>query len=118
MIRLTLPYWALGVLGFLVGIVGTGAHRYKPYWGLVCALGLVLSATVFARAWKSYTGQAVFSLTWGAVALPLAFAQGPGGSTLVWTDTLGKWWLVGGGIAAIAPVFIPRRLLEERVEHG
>ena len=113
MLRLTLSAGALGLLGFFVGVVGTAAHRYHPYWGSVLVIALVLVAGTYARAWKAWTGLLVFSMVWIATVLLLYFVSGPGGSIVILGDSLGKAWLFGGSIAAVAPAFIPGRFVSE-----
>lgn len=109
MFRLIWPYGALAFLGIVVGLVGTGGHRYQPYWGSVSVLILVFAAGTFARTWRSWIGQLVFAQTWIAVVLFLYYFRDPGESVVIIDDTLGKVWFFGGSIAAIAPAFLPRR---------
>ena len=113
MSRLVVPYAALGLLGLAVGVVGTGGHRFEPPWGLVCVLLLVISAAIFARAWKSWLGWLVFSEVWLAIVLLLYFFRGPGNSVVISGDRLGWTWIIGGIIAAAVPALIPGRLLGE-----
>jgi hypothetical protein len=113
MSRLVFPYAALGLLGMVVATVGTGGHRYKPWWGLVCVLILVVSASAFARAWKSWMGLLVFFSVWITIVLLLYFTRGPGNSVVVIHDGLGRAWLFGGIVAAAASATIPRRYLGE-----
>lgn len=113
MFRMIWPYGALAFLGITVGLVGTGGHRYEPYWGAACVLTLVLAAGTCARAWKSWTGLLVFAQTWIVVVLFLYYLRGPGESIVIVDDTLGKVWIFGGSIAAVVPAFIPRRFVTE-----
>lgn len=110
---MTLPYGALALLGIVVGVVGTGGHRYEPYWGSVLVLSLVLAAGTYARAWRSWKGLLIFSQVWIATVLLLYFFRGPGESIVILGDSLGKVWMFGGAIAAVAPAFIPRRFMTE-----
>ncbi|MCJ7827088.1 MAG: hypothetical protein MUP36_02465 [Demequinaceae bacterium] len=118
MLRMVLPYGALAFLGILVGVVGTGGHRFEPYWGSACVLCLVLAAGVFARAWKSWTGLLVFAQAWIAVVLLLYYTRGPGESIVILGYTFGKIWIFGGSIAVVAPAFIPRRLVSDGTYDG
>lgn len=117
MFRLVLPYVAMGLLGVVVGVVGTGGHRYEPYWGSVCVLVLVVSAAVFARAYRAWAGLMAFALTWLAVVLFLYSANGPGDSIVILSDGLGKVWLYGGAVAAASPAMIPEKYVKEQ-RHG
>jgi hypothetical protein len=111
MFRMILPYGALTLLGLIVAVVGTGGHRYEPYWGSALVLCLVLAAGTYARAWRSWTGLLVFAQAWIASVLLLYFLRGPGESIVILGDTLGKVWMYGGSIAVVAPAFIPRRFV-------
>ena len=113
MLRLNLQYGALGLLGLAVGAIGTGGHRFEPYWGSVMVLALVLAAGTFARAWMSWPGLWTFSLTWIATVLGLYFIRASGDSIVILGDTLGKVWFFGGSIMAVLPAFIPRGLVAE-----
>ena len=115
---MVMPYGALAFLGILVAVVGTGGHRYEPYWGSACVLCLVLAAGTFARTWMSWTGLLVFSQAWIAAVLLLYFMRGPGESIVILGDALGKIWIFGGSIAVVAPAFIPQRFVTDGTHHG
>ncbi len=116
MSRLVIPYAVLSLLGMAVGVFGTGGHRFKPPWGLVCVFVLVVSAATLARAWKSWMGLSVFFGVWLTIVLLLYFTKGPGNSVVIAGDGLGMAWVLGGVVAAAIPAAIPRRFLGEE-EH-
>lgn len=113
MLRPTLSLGALGLMGFVVAVVGTAGHRVAPYWGTALVFLLVLSASTYARAWKSWLGLVVFSQVWLVTVLFLVFWHNPTGSIAIVDDALGKLWLYGGAVAVTLPAFIPRRLLQD-----
>lgn len=113
MLRTTLSLGALAFLGFVVGVVGTAAHRFEPYWGSAMVLTVVLAGATYARTWGSWSGLIAFTQVWVVTVLYLYFVRGPGGSVVIVDDALGKIWLFGGALAAILPAFIPRRFVTE-----
>ncbi|WP_430867518.1 hypothetical protein [Demequina aurantiaca] len=115
MIRSVLAYVVLGVVGLVVALVGATAYRSIPPFGVALCIVLMLSATVFARAWKDWSGIGVFAGVW-AVATYVLSMEGPGGSLLIATDSLGYAWLIGGTTAVIVVCLIPRHVLFGRVD--
>jgi hypothetical protein len=96
------------VLGLVVGLVGTIAHRGTPPWGLVLAVGATLSAAVLARG----LGGGPALATYGAGLLTivqLANAVRPGGDVLVAGDALGYTWLALPVIMCAVVAFLPHR---------
>lgn len=101
-----------GVLGAVVGLVGTTIHRARPPWGLVLALLLVVAVAVLARAWVGWSG--VLSAGLGIVTVVgLLGARGPGGDVLVAADWLGYAWYAGAVLVLLAGA-VPRRWLSDR----
>ena len=97
------------LLGVVVGAVGTVMHRSLAPWGLVLGLFVVLGAATFTRAWQGGSGTAGFAAGWFVTVLVL-WQGGPGGDLLV--PDLGPWgtvWILGGAVAAAAPLLAPSR---------
>ncbi len=116
MLRNLLAIIALAGAGLFVAIVGTAAHRYEPYWGIVLAILLVLVSALFARAWRGWMGLSIFSSAWTALLLFLTYVDGPGGNIVVLEDGLGFAWYLGGAAAVIAIAFVPRRFVSENTD--
>lgn len=109
MVKSTFSYLLVAVTGVIVAIVGVGAHRAIPYLGVALALIMVAAGAAFARAWKSWSGLALYAGAW--LVPTTAFAgEGPGGSALIAGDPLGAVWAVGGAIAIIAIAVVPPRV--------
>lgn len=102
------------VLGALVGLTGTGVHRWQQPWGLVLALVSVLAAAVLVRAWTGWTGMLALALgVFGAVSL--LGQAGPGGDVVVAAQPVGYAWYLGGLVVALAGL-APRRWFATDVE--
>lgn len=98
---------ATGLLGIVVGLVGTGVHRAQPPWGLLLALLCVLSAGVLARAWTGRAGLLAVAL--GAfAAVSLLGGPGPGGDVLVALEPIGIVWYAGA-LVTLVVAFLPGR---------
>ena len=70
-------YAATVLIGVLIGLVGTLVHRWEQPWGLVLALGSVLSAGLLVRAWSGWVGMLLLAL--GVVTMlvhPLLYPAG------------------------------------------
>lgn len=96
-----------GLLGLVIGVVGTSVHRAQPPWGLLLALACVLSAGVLARAWTGRAGLLALALGVFA-AVSLLGGPGPGGDVLVALQPVGIAWYVGA-VVLVAVAFLPRR---------
>jgi hypothetical protein len=110
---------ACALIGAIVGLVGTVAHRAPVvdvpalHLGLVLALLTVLAASVLARAWGGYAGLAGFGIGWVAVVQVLAI-EGPGGDVLVPSQAVGYVWIYGGMLVVTVAAFLPRSWFSER----
>lgn len=104
---------ALALLGVGVATVGVGAHRAYGYIGVALGLILVVTASLFARAWGRWLGYAVFAAAWAAMTTVYA-QRGPADSILIAADNQGYLWLYGGAIAIVAVALVPRRVIEGR----
>ena len=100
------------LLGAVVGVVGTGVHRANQPWGLVLALGTVVSAAVLARAWARGLGMAALGLGLVAVVLAMAFV-GPGGDVLITDEAIGYAWLAGPALV-LGVALLPAGLFSDR----
>ncbi len=102
---------ACALIGIVVGLVGTVAHRYRmgdvPA-GLVAALLTVAFAGVLARAWAGWSGLLALGAAWVLIVQVLA-VPGPGGDTLIAAEPIGYVWVYGGLAAVLAPLLAPRR---------
>jgi hypothetical protein len=98
---------ATGLLGLVVGVVGTSVHRAQPPWGLLLALACVLSVGVLARAWTGWVGLLAVALGVFA-AVSLLGGPGPGGDVLVALQPVGVVWYVGA-LAVLPVALLPRR---------
>lgn len=96
-----------GLLGIVVGVVGTSVHRAQPPWGLLLALLCVLSAGVLARAWTGRAGLLAVALGVFA-AVSLLGGPGPGGDVLVALQPVGVVWYAGA-LVVVVVAFLPRR---------
>ncbi|EYR63872.1 membrane protein [Actinotalea ferrariae CF5-4] len=105
--RALLRLLGTGLLGLVVGVVGTSVHRAEPPWGLVLALLCVLSAGVLARAWTGWAGMLAVALGVFA-AVSLLGGPGPGGDVLVALQPLGVVWYAGALTVALVAL-LPRR---------
>jgi hypothetical protein len=116
---MTLSFGGLALLGFVVAIVGTAGHRYQPYWGSILVLAVAASGGVFARAWRSWIGLAVYAGVWVSTVQYLYYGRGRGGSVAILWDALGWTWMYGGAVAVVLAATLPRRFLaEERPANG
>ncbi|WP_246169083.1 DUF6113 family protein [Actinotalea subterranea] len=103
---------AMGLLGVVVGVVGTVVHRWHMPWGLVLALASVLSASVVARAWTGWAG--MLSVGLGvALAVGVLAVEGPGGDVLVAAQPVGYVWY-GGALVTVLAGLLPARWFSER----
>ncbi len=98
---------ATGLLGLVVGVVGTSVHRAQPPWGVLLALLCVVSAGVLARAWTGWTGMLALALGVFA-AVSLLGGPGPGGDVLVALQPVGVVWYLGA-LAVLPVALLPRR---------
>lgn len=98
---------ATGLLGLVVGVVGTSVHRAQPPWGLLLALACVSSAGVLARAWTGRAGLLALALGVFA-AVSLLGGPGPGGDVLVALQPVGVAWYVSA-LVLVAVALLPRR---------
>lgn len=107
-----LRYAACGLLGVVIGVIGTAVHRWEQPWGLVLALACVLSGALLTRAWTGWVGPLALAMglvmTVGALAL-----EGPGGDVLVAAQPVGYIWYAGALMAAAAAL-APRRWFSDR----
>ncbi len=94
-------------VGAVIGIVGTGIHRWREPWGLVAALVIVLVGGALGRAWTGWVG--VFAVGMGvAAATGLLGTSGPGGDVIVAAQPIGYVWF-GGAVVVVLAAFLPRR---------
>jgi hypothetical protein len=101
-----------GLLGVLVGVIGTAVHRIRPPGGLVLALAMVLVAGVLARAWGGWV--AMLAVAMGVVAaVGVLGVKGPGGDVLIVADTVGYVWYGGAVMVALAGL-APARWFSDR----
>ncbi|HWS58495.1 MAG TPA: hypothetical protein VN257_08150 [Actinotalea sp.] len=90
-----------GLLGAVIGVVGTGIHRSTVPWGLVLALLTVFCGAVLVRAWIGWAG--MLALAMGVVtAVGVLGQSGPGGDVLIVADPLGYLWYGGALVVALA----------------
>ncbi|MFD1717071.1 hypothetical protein [Georgenia deserti] len=104
------------VVGVLVGLCGTLAHRWGDDGlpeGLLFALLLVLLGGLFARAAADRAGMVLYLLTAVVVVLGLTFL-GPGRDVLVTDDLVSRIWLLGAPVAGAAAALMPRSLFSDR----
>lgn len=101
------------LLGVVVGIVGTGVHRASQPWGLVLALGTVVSAGVLARAWARGGGVSALAVGLAATVLAMAYVR-PGEDVLVADETVGYVWLAAPLVLVAVVLALPRRMFGER----
>ena len=99
-------YLCAGLLGGLVGLVGTIMHRQWMPWILIVALLTVAVAGVLVRAWLGAGGLIPYGIGWFVVVQVFA-AQGPGGDIVMPAQPISYVWMIGGmvmiGVAAFAP---------------
>lgn len=99
-------------VGVLVGLVGTGIHRFSPPLGLLLAYLTVLSAAVLVRAWARGAGLLGLAVGLGGTVLAMAYVR-PGDDVIVVGDGLGYGWLAGVAVVGLALV-LPRRWFSDR----
>jgi small-conductance mechanosensitive channel len=110
--RVIARYAGVGLLGIVIGVVGTAVHRSRPPLGLILALLIVLVAALFARASTGWVGMLALAMGIGSTTAVLG-ASGPGGDVLVVADTLGYVWYVGAAVVALAGL-APRGWFSDR----
>ncbi|WP_372593318.1 hypothetical protein [Actinotalea sp.] len=99
------------VVGAVIGLVGTGIHRWMQPWGLIGALVLVLVGGVLGRAWTGSAG--VLAVGLGVVTVTgLIGGGGPGGDVIIAAQPIGYLWFAGAIVVAGA-AFLPRRWFSE-----
>lgn len=103
-----LGYVVTLLLGALVGLVGTVAHRQWLPWVLVLCLLAVLAAAVMVRAWVGGGGLVAYGLGWLAL-VQVAATAGPGGDVLLPGDAWSYVWMGGGMLMIGVAAFAPRR---------
>ena len=103
-----LGYVVALVLGGLVGLVGTVAHRQWLPWVLVLSLLAVLAAAVMVRAWIGGGGLVAYGLGWLAL-VQVAATAGPGGDVLLPGDAWSYVWMGAGMVMIGVAAFAPRR---------
>ena len=95
------------VVGLVIGVTGTGIHRWAQPWGLVAALVIVLVGGALGRAWTG--GLGIFAVGMGvATATGLLGTSGPGGDVIVAAQPIGYLWFAGALVVALAAL-LPRR---------
>ncbi|WP_159806283.1 DUF6113 family protein [Cellulomonas citrea] len=100
------------VLGVVVGVLGTVAHRGHQPWGLVAALALVVSVGVLARAWRGWSAWAGYVAGLLVVVQVLA-RTGPGGDVLIPAGAAIGWvWMIGSAGLALLVAAVPRRVFD------
>ena len=99
-------YLCAGLLGAVVGLVGTTVHRQWLSWIRVGALVALAVAGVFIRAWLGGGGLIPYGIGW-LVMVQVFAAQGPGGDIILPAQPVSYVWMLGGmvmiGVAAFAP---------------
>jgi hypothetical protein len=91
------------VVGAVIGVVGTGIHRWTEPWGLVIALVIVLVGGALGRAWTGWLG--IFAVGMGvATATGLLGTSGPGGDVIIAAQPIGYVWFGGALVVALAGV--------------
>lgn len=100
------------VLGVVVGVLGTVAHRGHQPWGLVAALALVVSVGVLARAWRGWSAWAGYVV--GLLVVVQALARtGPGGDVLIPAGAAIGWvWIIGSAGLALLVAAVPPRVFD------
>ena len=102
------------LLGVLVGILGTVAHRSIPPWGVILCLALAFVAAVTVRAWAGFAGLAGYALGL-LVTVQLLARAGPGGDTLVPDgQAIGLVWVFGSFATAVVAALLPRAVFRDR----
>ena len=110
---------ACALIGVIVGLVGTVAHRAPVvdvpalHLGLVLALLAVLAAGVLSRAWGGFAGLVGYGIGWLVVVQVLSL-EGPGGDVLVPSQAVGYVWIYGGLLVVALTAFLPRSWFSER----
>jgi len=110
--------WAVCfVLGLIVGLVGTIAHRSVPPWGAVAALLTLLAVSVVARATAGVGSLLAAAAGW-LLAVQVLSAGGPGGDVLVPAAPVGYAWVYGGLVIVLAALLAPRTWFAETPWRG
>ncbi|WP_174774888.1 hypothetical protein [Cellulosimicrobium cellulans] len=113
---------ACALVGVLVGLVGTVAHRAHLLGvdlpggvglGIVLALVTVFVAGTLARAWGGMAGLLGYGIGW-VVVVQLLSLEGPGGDVLVPSEPVGYVWIYGGLLVVAAVAFLPRSWFSDR----
>lgn len=100
------------LVGAVIGVVGTGIHRWMQPWGLVAALAIVVVGGVLGRAWTGWVG--VLAVGLGVVtATGLLGSSGPGGDVIIAAQPIGYVWFSGALVAAFAGLLPRRWFLDE-----
>ena len=109
-------YAGAGLLGVVIGLVGTGIHRAERPWGLVLALATVLAAAVLVRAWAGWIG--MLAMAMGLVTTVSVLAgPGPGGDVVVALDAVGITWYASAAVVVLAAL-APRAWFSDRPVRG
>ncbi|MFD4994179.1 hypothetical protein ACFWH7_21040 [Cellulosimicrobium cellulans] len=113
---------ACALVGVIVGLVGTVAHRAHLLGvdlpegvglGIVLALLTVLVAGTLARAGGGMAGLLGYGIGW-VVVVQLLSLEGPGGDVLVPSEPVGYVWIYGGLLVVAAVAFLPRSWFSDR----
>lgn len=115
--RFVVRWLGAGLIGVVIGVVGTGVHRYSQPWGLALALLMVLAGGILARAWTGWVG--MFALAMGvATSVAVLGQSGPGGDVLVAAQPIGYVWYGGALVVAVAGLLPARWFAELPVGRG
>jgi hypothetical protein len=97
-----------GLLGVVVGVLGTVMFQAAAPLGLIIALAASLAGGLTARAWVGYGALAAYAIGW-VVAVQVLSAKGPGGDVIVPAHHAASYvWVYGGFVLAILATFAPR----------
>lgn len=109
----------LGVLGVVVGALGSTVHRlHHEIFGDWIAVGILLAfaataaGSLFARALADWAGVFAYAAGWLIAVLALSIG-GPGYNVVIAADTLGYLWSYLGVFIAIWAVAAPKKWLRE-----
>ncbi len=106
------------LIGAVVGLVGTVAHRIvigsaELPVGIVLALLAVCTGAVFVRAWAGWVALFAYAGAVMVVVWLLAFGSA-GGDVLVPGQAVGNVWVIGSSVVAALVAFAPRSWFVDR----